>query len=165
MNKVLLLQKLGAFTARTVKDLILPVQPQKVCPNPAPRAAEVYLMRLTDSKAAKQKAPYIIHQVITGSDGQNPGELTESRCTIRSIFCTYNPDEQEGSLELLNLMERVRIALLENMLFEHQFQLDIKSTPLETMVYPEDTAPFYAGEMVSTWIIPRVQRKEVDFRL
>lgn len=31
---------------------------------------------------------------------------------VRSIFAVYNDDEQEGGLMLLNLMERLRIRLL-----------------------------------------------------
>lgn len=33
--------------------------------------------------------------------------------SVRSIFCCYNPDEQEGDLALLNMMERFRVELLK----------------------------------------------------
>ena len=59
---------------------------------------------------------------------------------------------------LLNLMERLRISLLRQIVIGDQFQLDLKAG-LETLVYPDDTAPYYAGEMISTWKIPAIQRE------
>lgn len=61
---------------------------------------------------------------------------------------------------LLNLMERLRISLLRDPLIHDggQFQLDLQ-TGLETMVYPDDTAPYFIGEMASTWIMPRIKRE------
>ena len=59
---------------------------------------------------------------------------------------------------LLNLMERLRIYLLKQVVIGGQFQLDLKAG-LESLVYPDDTAPYYAGEMLSTWILPAVERE------
>ena len=67
-------------------------------------------------------------------------------------------DEQEGGLALLNLMERLRIALLEQRSIGKQFRLDLEAG-LESLVYPEDTAPYYAGEMISVWKLPVIERK------
>lgn len=30
---------------------------------------------------------------------------------------------------------------------------------LETIVYPDDTAPYFVGEMISTWMLPPVERE------
>ena len=81
-----------------------------------------------------------------------------SRATIRTIFCVYHPDEQEGGLALLNLMERLRLSLLEQGVVGKQFILD-KETGLESLVYTEDIAPYYAGEMISVWKLPPIERK------
>jgi hypothetical protein len=142
----------------------MPVAEQKGDPPDAPvrRAAEVHLMRLPDSRAAKKKAPYIIHQVITGKDAQPEGQRPQASTVIRSIFCVYNGDtESEGALMLLNLMERLRIHLLRKIIIGDQFSIDVHAG-IEMVIYPEDTAPYYNGEMISTWVMPRVQR-EVDF--
>lgn len=67
MTKVELLRQLKQFTEDAVGELLLPVRMQKAdAEQPAPRPATVYLMRLPDSTAAAKKAPYIIHQAITG---------------------------------------------------------------------------------------------------
>jgi len=154
MTAVILLEQLKAFTEEATKDLIMPTKMQKGDTEQAYRAAEVHKMRLPDSGSATKKAPYIIHQVITGKD------TTESQTVIRSIFCVYNDNEEEGGLMLLNLIERVRIALLKAGTVGNQFTLDINAG-LERLIYPDDTAPFYAGEMISTWKMPTVKREVV----
>lgn len=159
MTKVVLLDRLKDFTCAATADILMPVAMQKGdTEQPAPRAAEVYRTRLPDSTSAKKKAPYILHQIITGKDVQPSGEKEQSLATVRTIFCVYSSDEQEGGLMLLNLMERLRIALLEQVVIGKQFQLDLEAG-LESLVYPEDTAPYFAGEMVSTWSLPAIERK------
>lgn len=158
MSKVILLENLKVFTRAVTGDLLLPVSCQKddEAP-PSPRAAEVYAPRLPDSRAAKKKAPYILHQVVTTKDAQAPGKQPDPLTTVRTIFCVYHPDEQEGGLALLNLMEQLRVALLEQPILARTYRLDLE-IGLESLVYPEDTAPYYAGEMISVWHLPPVTR-------
>lgn len=59
---------------------------------------------------------------------------------------------------LLALMERLRIALLKQVVIGNQFALNTQAG-LETMCYPDDTAPYFSGEMVSTWRLPGIQRE------
>ena len=158
MTRVMLLRALKDFTLDATRDLLLPVRVQSAEEEPQERPAEVHLMRLPDSSAAKKKAPYIIHQVITGKDEQKPGKRQTSSAEVRSIFCVYDPDEEEGSLLLLNLMERVRIALLKQGVLDNRYQLDLEAG-LETVSYPDDTAPYYAGEMASRWRLPGIVRE------
>ena len=109
MTKVELLEQLKLFTMEATNDLILPVSYQKSDKEPPPpHAADIYLTRLPDSKSAMKKAPYILHQIINGVDMQIPGKLDMASATVRSIFCVYHSDEQEGGLALLGLMERLR---------------------------------------------------------
>ncbi len=154
MTAVILLEKLKAFTENATKDLIMPTKMQKGDTEQGYRAAEVHMMRLPDSSAATKKAPYIIHQIITGKD------TTDSTVVVRSIFCVYNDNEEEGGLMLLNLIERVRLSLLKSGTVGNQFTLDVNAG-LERLIYPDDTAPFYAGEMISTWKMPTVKREVV----
>jgi len=163
MTRVELIKQLKVFTEAAVKDMILPVRRQEEDKEPPPpRAAEVFLMRLKKSTSAKKAAPYIIHQIITGKDVQPEGERASALAVVRSIFCVYHEDEQEGALSLLGLMERLRIDLLKEIVIADQFQLNLNGDGLEMLIYPDDTAPYYAGEMISTWHLPGVERK-VDF--
>ena len=159
MTKVKLLQQLKLFTEEVVGELLLPVRMQKDdAEHHVPRPATVYLMRLPDSTAAAKKAPYIIHQAITGSDSQAEGQRIQCVTAVRSIFCVYSDDEQAGGMLLLDLMERVRIALLRQVVIGRQFELDLQNS-FEQLIYPDDTAPYYAGEMMSNWKMPAVERE------
>lgn len=162
MTRTALLEQLKAFTEKVTADLIMPTKVQSADEAQNYRPADVYLMRLPDGSSATKKAPYIIHQLLTSKDQQPSGERVQSSASVRSIFVVYNDDEQEGGLMLLNLMERLRIELLRTGVLDNRFSLDL-GEGLEYMVYPDtDTAPFYAGEMSSTWKLIPVQR-EVDF--
>lgn len=158
MTKINLLEQLKAFTDEAVRNIVLPARMQKGDTVQQYRAAEVYMMRLPDSKSATKKVPYIIHQIVTSKDMQPSGQRESGSCVVRTVFCVYSDDEQEGALQLLNLMERLRIALLQQVVIGRQFTLDLASG-LECMVYPDDTAPYYAGEMSSTWLMPSVERE------
>ena len=158
MNRAVFLEKLKRFTLDATRDLLLPVRVQSAEETPSERPAEVHLMRLPDSEAAKKKAPYIIHQIITGKDVQKPGEQAACTTEIRSIFCVYCPDEEEGGMLLLNLMERLRIALLRQAVLDQRYQLDLEAG-LEIILYPDDSAPYYAGEMASRWRLPGIERE------
>lgn len=158
MNRIALLEALRDYTKETVADLIMPTRQQKGDPEGGQRAADVHLMRLPDSSSATKKVPYIIHQLITGQDIQEPRQHVSSSVSIRSICCVYHPDEEEGALLLLNLMERLRIRLLKDVVIAGQFELDLEAG-LETLIYPDDTAPYYAGELLSTWKLPAVERE------
>ena len=164
LMRVILLEQLKAFTLEATKDLIMPTKIQKEGEKQKYRAADVYLMQLPDGSAAKKKVPYIIHQAITGRDSQAPGERETGSATVRTIFAVYNDDGQEGGLMLLNLMERLRIALLRKVVIGGQFQLDLEAG-IESFIYPatDEVAPYYAGEMSSVWRMPAVER-EVDSR-
>lgn len=158
MTRVLLLKELTAVTEDAVKDLILPVRLQEESDVASLRAPEVWYPRLPDGSAAKKKAPYILHQVLTSRDRQAVGENPKGSCTVRTIFCVYHPDEREGALTLLGLMERVRIRLLRQVVIGNQFQLDLQEG-VEYLVYPDNTAPYYAGEMSTVWKMPAVTRE------
>ena len=158
MNRIMLLEALRDVTKDATADLIMPTKIQRADEEQQFRPPDVYLMRLPDGNSAMKKAPYIIHQAITSKDSQPSGGRVNSRASIRSIFAVYNSDEQEGGLMLLNLMERVRIRLLSQVVIGDQFTLDLDAG-LETIVYPDNTAPYFIGEMSTTWKIPAVERE------
>lgn len=174
MNCVVLLEQLKAFTEEVMKDMLLPVAMQKGDTEQEERAPAVYLMRLPDSKSAQKKAPYIIHRIIPLSTEQQPGSEERTVVSVRSIFCCYNPDEQEGELALLNMMERFRVELLKKRKIggigsdgkmRYQFALDLSpGHNLESLPYDEWSGQYYAGEMITYWKLPTVQQTE-DIKL
>ena len=159
MTHIELLKALKAESLAATADLLLAVAPQREDKaEPEDRAPEVYLTHLNNSSAAKKKAPYILHQVITSKSFQCSGEHPDCIVKVRSIFATYNEDEEEGGLALLNMMERLRIAILRKPFIGDQFTLDLDAG-MEILVYPDNIVPYFAGEMVTTWHLPGVERE------
>lgn len=159
MTSVMLLQALKARSETVTSGLLMPIKPEKGSPDPEIRAPNVYIARLPDEKSSNKYAPYILHTVVNSSYNQQTGNLPEGLVNVRTLFCVYSPDEQEGGLYLLNCMERIRIDLMINPILEKQFRLDYEGG-IEQLVYPDDTAPFYLGEMMSVWKMPPVRREE-----
>lgn len=161
MTKTKLLEALRDRTQVAIRDLLLPVRKQSNDDeeDTAMRTADVFIARIPDSKQSTKKAPYILHQMVNSAHKQEPGEQIESKATVRSIFCVYCDDEQEGGLQLINLMERLRISLMKDPLIgDRQFECDFQAG-IEDLVYPDDTYPYYMGEMLTVWDMPKVKRE------
>ncbi len=157
MTKVMLIESLKEFIAEAVSSFSLPCKPEKGDTEQIFRAPDVHRMRLPDSNSATKKAPYIIVQFVNGNDLWKDGTQSEATAVVRFIFCVYCEDEEEGAMSLLNVMEKVRQKLLSVEVIGDCFKLDT-GEGLESLVYPEDTAPFYAGEMIGTFEIPPIER-------
>ncbi|MCI8857362.1 MAG: hypothetical protein HFH26_12580 [Clostridiaceae bacterium] len=163
MTTVILLDRLKDFTETATKDLIMPVAwNEETEAAPPPRAPLVFRTNVPELGDELEKAPYILHQIVTRKDVQPAGQFPTAQAVIRTVFCVYNEDGQEGGLALLNLMERLRIALLKQRVIGKQFVLDTEAG-VESLVYPDDgehfTAPYYLGEMFSVWKIKGIERK------
>ncbi len=167
MTKVILLEQLSEFMKEAVRELLLPVQPTEEVPEPRPRAAEVYFPCLPDLRDYESKTPFITNEIVTGKDRvetETPGvRRPRSTTVVRTCFCVYHRNEQEGKLALLNLMERLRIALEEQVVVGRQFTLDLDAG-VETLVYPVNPGqtavrPYYLGEMITTWRLPTIERR------
>jgi len=153
-----MLNVLADFIQNAVKDLILPVR-QK--PNEAvdgARAAKVYKMRVPSSRDAERQVPYIIVQIADATDIQAAGKEVDSSAEVRLVFAVYCRDEEEGSMHLLNLMERVRIALLKTVIIGEMYIIDL-TKGVEIMPYPDDTAPYYIGSMEMSVKTPAIERE------
>ena len=159
MTRLNLLDALTSFTNEVMRETLLPVRRQKGDEEePAERPPQVYRQRLPDVKSATSKAPYILHQIVTGEDEQKPGEPTDSSVEVRSLFCVYGEDDQEGALRLLTTVEHFRQELLMHGVIAKQFALDL-SRKLSTLYYTDNTAPYFCAELVSVWKIPSVNRE------
>lgn len=156
------LDALKVFTEDAVKDLKLPVSVQRRDEEETYRSPEVFKMRMPDMNAAAKKVPYIIHQLTESSDTQPAGNRTSSTVQVRSIFAVYHRDEQEGAMLLLEVMERVRIALLRKHVIADRYKLDM-GAGLDCAYYTDNTAPYYAGEMITVWNVPSVEREVAEW--
>lgn len=164
MTPLELLLELKAFIENAAKDLILEVRPIKnrtigettTEEQPKERPAEVHIMRLPTKDAETSSIPYVVLQFLTGEDGQEPGKLPDSECKVRIVAATYSEDKSKGSVDLLNLITRIRIKLLKAGVIGKQFFL---RKPLEYVCYPDDTGNYFLGEIITTWGIPTITRE------
>ncbi len=156
-----LLNSLKELCEDAVKNMVLPTAVQKGDTKVEKRPPEIYKMRLTDSKSYKKFAPYEIIQLVNTNHVQKPRDAPRYFATVRFIFCVTCEDEQEGSMMLLDFMETVHARLLNDVRVGKLFLLNVNE-PLEMLVYTEDSAPFYGGEMVGTFVLPGIER-EVDW--
>jgi len=168
MTRITLLEQMKEFSEALTNDLLLPVQMQEEDEEQPPnRAPTVYIPCLPELHAYAQKAPFMTHEIVTGKDkvvdDPHMGKRKISVTVVRSCFCVYHKNEQEGRLALLTLMERMRIGLQEAVVIGKQFKLDLEAG-IETLVYPGNpnqtaVSPFYLGEMITTWHLPIIERK------
>lgn len=161
MTRVQLVEDLKALCKDAVKNMKLPLAVQKGDVKRQFREPNVFGMRLPNSSSAEKYAPYIIAQLISSNHIQKAGTLPFYTATVRFVFAVYCEDEQDGAIMLLNVMDRVQQKLLAKVQVGKTFLLDVHE-PLEAVVYPDNTAPYYAGEMAGTFILPPTER-EVDF--
>ncbi|MEA5057770.1 MAG: hypothetical protein VB047_09475 [Anaerotignum propionicum] len=156
MTPLELLDALKVFIEEETKDIFLPVRVDKDSGESKERRANVYRMQLPTKDAEIQQIPYILLQFLKQEDLQEAGQPTESSCMIRIVVATYSKNGEEGSLCLLNLLTRIRIAFLRKRIIAERFLLN---PPIEMIVYPDNTAPYYLGEMVCSWTMPVIERE------
>lgn len=154
MTPLQLLDALEAFVKQETKDILLPVRVDRKSGKNKERAAEVYKMRLPNKTAQTERVPYLLLQYIKSTDTQEQGQDPESECIVRIVAATYSEDESEGAMCVLNLLTRIRVALLKDGVVGGQFVL---KSPLEMIVYPDSTAPYYLGEMMTKWTMPIIE--------
>ena len=151
MTPLDLLDALKAYIEDKTKDMLLPVRVDRKSGESKERPAEVHKMRLPNKKAETERIPYILLQYLKGTDKQDTGEYPESDCMIRIVAATYSEDGTEGAMCVLNLLTRIRIAFLKDGIIAERFML---KPPLEMIVYPDSTPPYYLGEMITVWRMP-----------
>lgn len=156
MDKQQLLYSLRDMTREILGDAKYPVQPTERNPEPEPIVPNIFLQRVPSAREATKKAPYVLHQIATGEDIQKPGTMPTANALVRHVFVIYNEDEQEGGMQLLEMVEKFRIGLLQRLSLGN-FRLDL-TEGVDTTIYPDDTAPFYIAEMGTTWDIPAINR-------
>ena len=154
------LDELKEFMEGVFADIKLPVKLQTINDEVSYRPPEIYSMRLPDSKSAYKKVPYVINRIVTSQSVGKPGELRERTCVVDSIFAVYSEDENEGARKLIQLFDRIEFELINaGGVGEGNMYELIREQPIEFLIYPEDTAPYYMGEMVTTWRMPPIEQE------
>lgn len=157
MTPIILLDRLEEFVKKVTKDIKLQVRVRNQSPEEEKeRAAKVFKMRVPTKEDQTQAIPYILLQVLTGKDDKKESEPEESNCQIRIVVATYSEDSGIGAYDVLNVILRIRSELEKVGIIAGQFVLQM---PLEYIVYPDNTPPYYVGEMITNWSMPTIKRE------
>lgn len=154
------LDELKAFLENVVSVFELPTVVQKNDTKKVFRPPEVHKMRLPDSTDYKKYAPYIIAQAVTGKYNQPTGNRSNSIVNVRLICCSYSDNEEEGAVLLLNVISEIIQQLLKQGVIARKYKIDTDSG-IEYIIYPEDTAPYFAGEIDFSVMLTPIEREVI----
>lgn len=156
MTSTHLLNTLADFIQETTKDMVLPARVLKEGAEPKQRPPHVFKMRVPNKEGETQQIPYIIVQHLKGKDERNERGEMDSTAVVRIVVAVYGSNQEEGAMSVENLLTRMRIALLKKGMVANKFLLKF---PLEYVVYPDSTEPYYLGEMITNWQMPVIERE------
>ena len=120
------------------------------------RPPDVYLMNLPEREDLYSNIPYILIQGLNAKDKLDQDTMArQTLAEVRIIIVTWNPDGQDGGLQVWRIIEKLRIVLEEGELLGDNFQLKY---PFDAQVYPDDTGDYYLGEINTNFTLPTIQR-------
>lgn len=151
-----LVDALAEFVREATQDMVLPAKVKKGEPEPKARPPHIYKMRVPSKEDERQQIPYIIVQHLKGKDEMNEHGEMDCTAVMRIIVATYSENQSDGAMCVENILTRIRIALLKRRMVAKKFLLNM---PLEYVVYPDSTAPYYLGEMITNWQMPAIKRE------
>ena len=149
-----LMDDLQEFIQETLKDYRLNVKQEGWDGQPQMRDAKVWQMVMPEPDEETERVPYILLQLLNGSDKRNERGQMESRANVRIIIEIYNSDRLEGRLQVLRIVQKLRYEIQRAGVIGKMFKIG----NLEYLFYPDDTQGYHAGEMSTDWIIPPVER-------
>ncbi|NOU83232.1 hypothetical protein GC101_30700 [Paenibacillus sp. LMG 31459] len=139
MTITLLIMAIQKFLKEQLADDMLPVPP-------------VLLGYLPQSNAGNLEYPVIM---IRPDEGE--GDSGQGQIQIKLQFGAQSEDDT-GLIDMLNLMERVRILLLRKRVLDQQFVMDAS---WKMKLNEEHPAAVWGGELTTTWVLPQI-RPEVQ---
>lgn len=160
MTPIILLERLAEFVEENISDIKLQVRVTNTKPGEEKeRAAEVHKMRLKKKEDKTQRIPYVLLQLLKLEDDKQPSQPVGATAQVRIVVATFSEDGEQGAYDVLNVLLRIRERLLAIGVIGQQFEVQ---KPLEAVVYPDNTEPYYFGEMIANFSIPTIER-EVNF--
>lgn len=111
---------------------------------------KVFLGMLPEKDATDREESYYSFIIIQMAEAND--ELDKNETRFRLIFGTVSQTDQ-GYLDVVNLMERVRISLLRNRVLDSRYRLEL---PYKSKVYDDQFDPYWLGEALTIWTLPTV---------
>lgn len=169
MNPNDLLDDLDALIKEQTKDLLLPLRTDRGESRENGekfRAPLTFTMDLPKKEDDTKLAPYILTQILTGTDEQKAAEDPSSMCSVRVVVVLYCENMGEGKRNVLNVITRLRMELLRRKIIGKHFVLSDK---IDWVVDPRSVGSYFSGEMLMNFKLPPIEpdnrlRDEVDSR-
>ena len=143
----LLVEDLSVYLQKKLKEFSLETKKGR-------RAVKIFKYFLpTKRKETEDDFPLIIIRPFEGEDSK------QSDATVKFICGVYSQDE-EGIYDLISLMEKVRLALLEDYEINPKFRLEqTENKPLKWEISEDQPYPQWLGAITATFNVPIVQIK------
>ena len=149
-----LLDDLQEFIQQILSNYRLFVKQDGWQDQPQMRDAEVSQMIMPDPDEEHERVPYVLLQLINGSDKKRNDGTMESRVEVRIVIVLYNQDKPAGRLQVLRVVQKIRYELWRAGEIGKMFTLE----GLEYLIYPDDTNWYHMGELSTEWAVPAVER-------
>lgn len=156
-----LLDALKEFIEEDLKDYRLPVKQDGWKGQPLQRPIKVHSLVMPDPDEKHERIPYILLQPLNGKDGLTPGGQSEAEASVRIVVTLFNRDKREGRIQLLHIIERLRMDLIGKTVIGKTFELKL---PMEWLIYPDEMEWYHLGEISTTWSLPAPERKVPELR-
>lgn len=137
MTTVLLMKAIQAFLQAELADDVTTV----------PSIHLGFLPQKTHATIEIPEFPFIIIRPLEGQD-----EVSNNKTHIKLLFGTESPDN-DGFMDVLNLMERVRISLLKVGVLDSRYAIE---RPYKWKFYDEQPFPEWVGEAMTLWTLPTI---------
>ena len=143
----LLVEDLSVYLQKKLKEFSLETKKGR-------RSIKIFKYFLpTKRKETEDDFPLIIIRPFEGEDSK------QSDATVKFICGVYSQDE-EGIHDLISLMEKVRLALLEDYEINPKFRLEqTENKPLKWEISEDQPYPQCLGAITATINVPIVQIK------
>ncbi|WP_238649759.1 hypothetical protein [Paenibacillus piscarius] len=113
----------------------------------------VYLGAVPSKTAETRNDPVFPLIIIRPMEGDSDND--ESRAKVKLIFGTQSEDDS-GFIDVLNLMERVRILLMRQRIIDKKFRID----PNWKWKFLEDQPePQWICQAETTWTLPQIRQE------
>lgn len=165
MTSVLLLRSLKVLIEKTLENIELSHSddPPKVFLGWLPIKNAPEVMDTLEKPIKRQRQPdndyfpYVVLRLVEGEEEEN-----DAMATVRIGIGIYDDsDEMEGYMNLANVIEEIKQAILKVGILDHKYETTDR---IKWKIYEDqsETWPMWEGEMLTKWTLPGIQR-EVDF--
>lgn len=144
-----LLQELEKFVRKSMKGLMLPVNPYGRAEKALEREIAVFSPAMPEPEENAQKVPYILLTILNGADDEDGSSVN-----VRAVITTYNEDPVKGKVVLLHIIEKLRFDFMRAGIIGEKYRVQ---KPFEWLIYPDDTGMNHLGELSINLAIPTVE--------